>query len=166
MNDGQVSHIGEHLLKAIDLKQFLHIPGGYVHLMDWKTWRIGLLKFGEGMLPQHIGRFIRHTVSEEVFVLLQGKAVIFIGEGGPGEMTGVQAVEMQPNVAYNIKTNAWHHHPVSKDGLVFCVMNSDTDDKNNTYYYTLDENTRAELIDKMCEMWPEYKTEYLHVSKR
>ena len=69
--------------------------------------------------------FKRHLETDEVFVLIDGGAVIFTHEGG-----AVVATPLERGRSYNVKKSTWHHVQVTSDALLFVVENSNTTREN------------------------------------
>jgi hypothetical protein len=121
-----------------------HAGDGYQPLVDYGTWRVALLRFDDDMLPQNIDRFQRHDETDEVFVLLQGRCVLYIGEGEE-TIDSLHAEDMVPVKVYNVKQGVWHNHTLSRDAVVLIVENRDTGDQNSPFC-TLEEEQREHLM--------------------
>ena len=70
----------------------------------------------------------RHNDTDEVFVLLSGKAVLLTKED---DNSDYQTTLLQPKTAYNVAKGTWHHLAVSEDAVVF-VTESGSMKKENT----------------------------------
>jgi ureidoglycolate hydrolase len=119
---------------SIYVEELTHNGEGYKPLVDYSGWRVAILnhaeRFDYRLSKQR--KLERHNETDEVFVLLKGKAVLVIG--GNGETAGnIDFITMMPNVLYNVKKAVWHHIYVSTDASVLIVENSDTG-KHNTEY--------------------------------
>lgn len=55
---------------------------GFVPVVDSGQWRVALMNYTPDLLPDQITEFQRHDETDEVFVLLQGHCILFLGEGG------------------------------------------------------------------------------------
>jgi mannose-6-phosphate isomerase-like protein (cupin superfamily) len=128
---------------------------GYQPLVDYGAWRVACLRFAADMLPQNIHRFQRHDETDEVFVLLQGRCILYIGEGDQS-ITAVHAQDMEPSMVYNVKQKVWHNHTLSRDAVVLIVENRDTSDHNSPFC-ALTEEQRAQLIDLQAALWKDSK---------
>jgi len=62
---------------------------------------------------------------DEVFVLLNGQAVMYNG-AGESELTSLSSQVMQPGTLYNVKKDAWHSVVLSRDATKLLVENRDT----------------------------------------
>lgn len=93
-------------------------------------WKIGLLKYSERFSKLCVWE--RHLKTDEVFVLLNGKATLYI----KGESGEISEYEMENGVVYNVPKCEWHHIVVSRDATVMVVEDSDTS-KENTEKVTI-----------------------------
>ncbi len=128
-----------HLLEILQ-----YTGAGYRPVIDYESWRVAVLNFIDELLPQNIARMQKHLESDEVFVLLRGQCLLYIGEGEE-EITQIKTQKMEPLTIYNIKKDTWHTHTLSKDAMVLIVENRDTTDQNSPQM-VLTENQRMDLI--------------------
>ncbi|AGB40272.1 WxcM-like protein [Halobacteroides halobius DSM 5150] len=98
---------------------------GYKPLIDYGEWRVAILKYCDELLPQKINKMQKHDQTDEVFVLLEGECILFLGEGEE-EIIDIHAKNMEPLKLYNIKRSVWHTHTLSQDAVVLIVENEDT----------------------------------------
>lgn len=103
---------------------------GYQPIIDYGTWRVAILRYHPELEPQTINSMQRHDETDEVFVLLTGRCILFLGDGD-AEIGALHAVDMQPLQAYNVKKGAWHTHTLSRDAVVLIVENRDTSSANS-----------------------------------
>jgi mannose-6-phosphate isomerase-like protein (cupin superfamily) len=68
---------------------------GYQPLVDYGSWRVAILRYIDELLPQNITNMQRHDETDEVFVLLSGRCILFLGEGDDN-ITQIYAQVMQP----------------------------------------------------------------------
>ncbi len=134
-----------HLLEILQ-----YTGAGYRPVIDYESWRVAVLNFIDELLPQNITRMQKHRESDEVFVLLRGQCLLYIGEGesdgeGKEAITCIKAQKMAPLAIYNIKKDTWHTHTLSKDAMVLIVENRDTTDQNSPQM-VLTQNQRMDLI--------------------
>lgn len=118
---------------------------GYQPLIDYDTWRVAYLRFIDELIPENIHRLERHLETDEVFVLLYGQAVLFLGEGDQ-EIEKLIPQVMRPGILYNVKQNAWHNCVLSRDATILLVENKDTGIEN-TEYIELSPEQRKKLVD-------------------
>ena len=68
----------------------------------------------------------RHNETDEIFVLLCGRAVMLTYENGEFSQR-----KLLPNTEYNVRAKTWHYLAVSEDALVFVTERADTDSTNS-----------------------------------
>lgn len=103
---------------------------GYRPIVDYGAWRVAILRYHPELEPQAINSVQRHDETDEVFVLLEGRCILFLGDGD-AEIGTLHAVDMEPLKAYNVKKRAWHTHTLSRDAVVLIVENRDTSSVNS-----------------------------------
>ncbi len=139
------------LLKE-NLLQISHYEGiGYLPIIDYGEWRVAILRYHPNLEVSEINTMQRHDETDEVFVLLDGQCILFIGEGEeqPG---AIHAVNMEPLKAYNVKEGAWHTHTLSQDATVLIVENRDTTNVNSPTIPLSNEQC-AFLMDQTKLLW-------------
>jgi len=68
---------------------------GYKPVVDFEKWRVAMLNnLGESP-PEKIKEMEKHNETDEVFVLLNERCIIFLGEGDD-DVTKIHAVDMEP----------------------------------------------------------------------
>jgi len=98
---------------------------GYAPLIDYGAWRVAILRYIDELLPQNLTMMQRHDETDEVFVLLAGRCILFLGEGA-AEIGPIHAKDLEPRKLYNVKKGSWHTHTLSQDAVVLIVENRDT----------------------------------------
>lgn len=115
----------EHLLQVREYN-----GEGYRPLIDFGSWRVAVLRYIDELLPERLTKMQRHDETDEVFVLLQGRCVLFLAEGREN-IGAIHAVEMQPLKLYNVRRGTWHTHTLDEQAVVLIVENCDTTDANS-----------------------------------
>ena len=123
----------------------------YVPLVDYQSWRVALMNYTPDLTPDKICRMQKHVETDEVFVLMKGRCILFIGEGGES-VTDVHAVDMELYQLYNVKQGVWHSHTFSEDARVLIVENQDTTDDNSPFT-DLSESQRKEAAELTKRLW-------------
>ena len=114
---------------------------GYKPLFDFDCWRVAFLRFIDELLPENITRAEKHLETDEVFVLLAGKAVLIIGSGDD-EIIEMTPYVMEPYQLYNVKQSTWHNVVLSQDATILLVENNNTNSGNSAYCELSDEQRR------------------------
>ena len=96
--------------------------------MNFGSWRVAYLNHDEYFMEEKFEKVERHNESDEVFVLLDGKATLIIGEN-------LNRVEMEPHKLYNVPKGVWHHIFTHEGTSVLVVENADTGMKNSDFLY-------------------------------
>ncbi len=130
-----------------------HAGPGYRPLVDFAAWRVAVLNFADDLRLENITRLQRHHETAEVFVLLAGRCLHFLGEGGE-RITRLHAVNLEPHRLYNVRRGVWHHHTLSRDAQVLVVENRDTT-FDNSPFTELSTAQLAELRRQARALWPE-----------
>lgn len=118
---------------------------GYLPLIDFGAWRVAYLRFIDELIPENIHRLERHVETDEVFVLLAGQAVLFLGEGEQ-DIELLHHQVMESGKLYNVKRNAWHACALSRDATILLVENRNTDIEN-TDYVELSSKQQQSLVE-------------------
>lgn len=116
--------------KLLEVRQ--HPGPGYLPLVDFESWRVAILNFAEELRLENISRLQRHNDTDEVFVLLQGSCILFVGEGEE-TVARIHAQLLAPGKIYNVRRAVWHHHTLSTDAMVLVVENRDTTYDNSPF---------------------------------
>ena len=101
-----------------------HNGEGFSKIVCFGAWRVAFLRCEERLA--HLKKLERHMETDEVFVLLEGKATLYIG-------LEKEPFEMEPFKMYNVKQAVWHAIVVSEDAKVLIVENQDTTEENSEY---------------------------------
>ncbi len=124
---------------------------GYQPLVSYQDWRVAVLNYCAELLPENIDCMQRHDQTDEVFVLLQGKCILFLGEGDE-EITDIHAQDLKPQKVYNVKRSTWHTHTLSEDAVVLIVENDDTSEANSPEK-KLTSQQQEKLVTLTAETW-------------
>ncbi|MBL8062667.1 MAG: hypothetical protein JNK32_06585 [Anaerolineales bacterium] len=128
-----------------------HNGPDYMPLVDYQSWRVALMNYTDDLTPDKINRMQKHTETDEVFVLMSGRCILFIGEGEEN-VTHIHAVNMELYKLYNVKCGVWHSHTFSKDARVLIVENRDTVVENSPFV-GLSESQCNEVVELTKQLW-------------
>ena len=97
---------------------------GYKAIVYFEGWRVAFLnddptRFRKETMPY----MERHNETDEVFVLVEGDATLWVKEDNEDALI---PVKMEIGKIYNVKKGVWHHITVSKDALVLVIENQNT----------------------------------------
>ena len=120
---------------------------GYQPLVDFESWRVAVLRYIDELLPEKIDNVECHLETDEVFILVEGKCLLFLADVQDDQISTFHAVDMIPKKLYTIKQGVYHTHTLSKDAHVIIVENQDTGAANSKRISL----SRAQ-IEKICRM--------------
>jgi ureidoglycolate hydrolase len=141
-----LKNIDEHLLEIHDCE-----GTGYKPLIDFDKWRVAILRYSDELLPERIITMQRHNETDEVFVLLEGRCILFIGEVND-TISSITGIDLEPQKIYNVKRGVWHSHTLNNDASVLIVENRDTTSQNSPKKF-LNDDQRQRLTDITRELW-------------
>lgn len=133
------------------LEILTHDDPAFQPLVDFGAWRVAVLNFVDHLLPENLTNMQRHDETDEVFVLLKGRCILFVGEG-KDEAGPIHAVDMVPLTIYNVKQGTWHNHTLTRDASVLVVENRVTTLKNSPFCPLSKEQTAA-LVKETNRLW-------------
>ena len=133
------------------LERHEHTGIGYAPLVDYAAWRVAVLNFSPDLLPERLTRMQRHNETDEVFVLLAGRCLLFVGEGQES-VSGIHAENLEPGLVYNVKRGVWHTHTLTPDARVLVVENRDTTYANSPFV-ALSTEQQQHLIEITRSRW-------------
>lgn len=128
-----------------------HNGADYRPLVDYQSWRVARMNYTDDLTPDKINRMQKHTETDEVFVLMNGRCILFLGEGEE-TVTKIHAVDMELYKVYNVKRGVWHSHTFSEDARVLIVENRDTVVENSPFT-ALTESQQAEVAALTKSLW-------------
>jgi mannose-6-phosphate isomerase-like protein (cupin superfamily) len=116
--------------KLIEIHEFT--DPGYQPVIDFGEWRVAILNYLDEIHPERIESLERHNETDEVFVLIKGKGILFLGEG-EARIDKIESQVMESGRIYNVKQGVWHTVVLSRDGSVLIVENRNTCRENSDY---------------------------------
>ncbi len=111
---------------SAELEIFSHSAEDYESTMHFGEWRVAFMNCSDARA--RLTRYERHMLTDEVFVLLEGKAALVIGDEK-------KVYHMEKNKIYNIKKGVWHGSAQSEDSKLLIVENHDTSKANTDIIY-------------------------------
>jgi len=100
---------------------------GYEPTMHFEQWRVAIANYCDRFDENKYDKTESHSLTDEVFVLLIGRAHLVIGED-------LRRVEMEPGKIYNVKAGTRHNVLLEKDAKVLIVENHNTGPENSCFY--------------------------------
>jgi mannose-6-phosphate isomerase-like protein (cupin superfamily) len=116
--------------KLLEIREYT--GPGYRPVIDFETWRVAILNYLDEIHPERIDSVERHNETDEVFVMLKGQGILFLGEGEV-QVERIYPEVMESGKMYNVKRGVWHTVVLSRDGSVLIVENRNTSRENSDY---------------------------------
>lgn len=130
--------------KLLEIHEFT--GPGYQPVIDFSAWRVAILNYIDEINPGRIENMERHYETDEVFVMIKGRAILFLGEGEKN-IEKIQVQVLESGKIYNVKRNVWHSIVLSRDGSVLIVENKDTN-RENSNYVSLNSEQRSLIVKR------------------
>ena len=111
-----------------ELEIFEYNGAGYDPTMNYGEWRVAIANFGEHFDEAQYKYLEAHRETDEVFVLVSGKASLVIGKE-------FSKIPLEMGRIYNVKRGAYHALLMERNAKVFIVENHSTGRENTDYYY-------------------------------
>ncbi len=104
---------------------------GYSTVMSFGAWRVAMINYSERFEEKNLIKLERHLLTDEVFVLLDGNAIL---------VSDKERYRMEKNKIYNVIKGTWHAIALEKDSRVLIVENVETGKDNSEYKIAGEEN--------------------------
>jgi len=98
---------------------------GYQPLILSNGWQVAILNYISPLAPDNLELMERHNKTDEVFVLVRGRAWLLLAPKGD-EVGDIEIVEMEKHVVYSVLAGVWHGVVASEDACWIIVENRDT----------------------------------------
>jgi len=125
------------------IEQYQISDNGYHPFLIRDGWQVAQLNY---MPEQEIGNIEKldiHHLTDEVFILLKGKAVL-IGAEIKGNEVNFEVELLKPNITYNIPVGTWHNIAMSKDCEIIIVEKANTHE-GDFEFFPLSEEQKKEM---------------------
>ena len=106
------------------LEVYVHNGKDYEPTMHFDAWRVAFLNYANRF--DVIDKLERHILTDEVFVLLEGDAILIVGED-------CKTYRLEKNKIYNVKAAVWHAIKVTENARVLIFENHNTSKDNSEY---------------------------------
>ncbi len=102
-----------------------HTLPGIGGQVDGPAYTILLLNYLPRLSPDTVKDMQRHTETDESFILLTGRAVLFTSDGKDAPDT-LEATVLESGKIYTVPRNMWHTQVMTEDAKILLVENSGT----------------------------------------
>lgn len=124
---------------------------GYHPFLIREGWQVAQLNY---MPEQHIDNIKRldvHHLTDEVFILLKGYAIL-IAANINGDRITFELELMKPNITYNIPKGTWHNIAMNEGCETIIVEKSNTH-VSDFEHFELDKEHRDEMRNKVYALF-------------
>lgn len=125
------------------IEQYQISENGYHPFLIRDGWQVAQLNYTPEQEIGNIEKLDIHHLTDEVFILLKGNAVL-IGAEINGNDVNFKVELMLPHITYNIPVNTWHNIAMSKDCEIIIVEKSNTH-KGDFEFFQLSEEKKQEM---------------------
>jgi mannose-6-phosphate isomerase-like protein (cupin superfamily) len=115
------------------IEEYLHEGKGYDPCLIREPWQAALLNYAPEQGPERIDKMEKHVQTDEVFVLLGGRAVLIAAEI-TGDTVRFATKLLEEGIIYNIPKTVWHNIAMDRDARIFICENAGTHLHDCTYH--------------------------------
>lgn len=135
------------------IESLVHNSEGYNPFLIRDGWQVAQLNYIPSLDPGAITRMEMHRQTDEVFILVQGEAVLIAGELTKKGFV-FQCIHLEMGRVYNIPVNVWHNIAMNKDARLIIVERSNTH-LDDVIYHSLSGTEMQVLKDEIgCALHP------------
>ncbi len=107
------------------IEEYLYKGEGYNPFIIRDGWQVAQLNYTAAQGLKDITRMEVHSLTDEVFILMKGTAILILAE--PGEKGfAFECTRMLGGITYNIPVNTWHNIAMDEIAQVIIVEKSNT----------------------------------------
>ncbi len=92
---------------------------GFNSVFKSELWQIATITYDTQYSPEGFDHMKRHMTTDEVFILLNGSAVLHTVEDGK-----LENINVEKDKIYCVRQGTWHYLEVSSDALLTVVENN------------------------------------------
>lgn len=124
---------------------------GFHPFLIKEEWQVAQLNYIEDQNIKNINKIDVHYKTDEVFILLEGKAVLIAATFNEG-IPIFELELMKQNITYNIPRNMWHNIAMDVGSKVLLVEKSNTH-LSDFDHFNLGKEQRLELKYKVEQLF-------------
>lgn len=129
------------------IETYYHEGKGYNPFLIREGWQVAQLNYVEKHGLEDIDQVEVHNETDEVFILLKGKAVLVEATLEQDDIS-FNCLRMTQGITYNIPAGIWHEIAMEQDAEIIIVERSDTH-KQDCSYSQLTEHQKQVLYSKI-----------------
>lgn len=125
------------------IEQYQISDNGYHPFLIRDGWQVAQLNYMPEQEISNIEKLDIHHLTDEVFILLKGIAVL-IGAKINGNEVIFEVELLKPNITYNIPLGTWHNIAMRKDCEIIIVEKSNTHE-GDFEFFQLSQEKKKEM---------------------
>jgi mannose-6-phosphate isomerase-like protein (cupin superfamily) len=90
-------------------RAYKHDGEGFAPLYIAENWQVAQINYSPALAPANIHSIDIHFETDELFILLEGEAVLVAARGTEGDSFIFETTLLEKNVIYNIPRKTWHN---------------------------------------------------------
>jgi len=124
------------------IEEYKYDGQGYDPTFISDGWQVAFLNYAPAEALESIVKLDIHFQTDEVFVLLAGRAVLIAAT--VSDSITYDLVDMHPGIFYNIPKNTWHKIAMY-EGSSVCVIEKSNTHVSDFAFHDLSDNEQKEL---------------------
>jgi ureidoglycolate hydrolase len=122
---------------------------GYDPFLIKENWQVAQLNYMPEQDLLNITKMDRHLLTDEVFILLKGTAILIAGTEKDDELQ-FECIKMRKGITYNIPVKLWHNIAMDK-GAEVIIFEKDKTHLRDFEYLQISEAQKLELQNLIAE---------------
>jgi mannose-6-phosphate isomerase-like protein (cupin superfamily) len=131
------------------IETYRYDGSGYNPFLVKEGWQVAQLNYMPEQDVFNITKMDRHFLTDEVFVLLKGTAILIAATEHNSEFK-FECVKMKAGITYNIPVKLWHNIAMNK-GCEVIIFEKDKTHLGDFEYKQLSETQKKELKNLIIE---------------
>lgn len=132
------------------IEKYFHDGPGYCPFIIREGWQVAQLNHVANHGLNDILDVERHNLTDEVFVLVSGKAVLLSASFDAGQ-PDIEYVAMELGVTYNVPAGVWHNIAMSRDCQVM-ITEKDRTHVNDCEYRAFTNEQLQEIYRQIARI--------------
>jgi len=123
------------------IEEYRYGGAGYKPCLITKNWQAALLNYTGEQGYKRMDNMEKHTETDEVFVLLEGHAILIAADKEDDKIT-FEAKALQKGIIYNIPQGVWHNIAMGEDARILIFEDAGTHLNDCTHSCLSDEQQK------------------------
>ncbi|GHT59861.1 hypothetical protein AGMMS50239_07490 [Bacteroidia bacterium] len=125
------------------IEEYAYSEQGYKPCLITPRWQAAILNYAESQDFKSIDKIEKHTQTDEVFVLLEGFAVLIAAEQTDNALR-FETIPLQKGIIYNVPADVWHNIAMDEAARIIIFEDANTH-LNDVTYNPLNEEQQKKL---------------------